>query len=467
MHHRQTTVWLAWLVIGLLPCAAARAEPATPCELDDLRSLQDTFASLAEQVRPTVVAIRTYHVASRSEGESVVRRSSNQGSGVIIESDGYILTNEHVVADADEIDVILHDGRMVQATLVQTDPRSDMAVIRIDATGLPAAKLGDLERVRPGHWAFAMGNPFGLANDDGTLAFTVGNVTAIGKSLTPELDPLEQRYYGNLIQVSTAINPGNSGGPLFNIDGEAIGICTAMLTHSGVNEGVGFAIPISERTHSVIDTLQRGERVVYGYLGVKIKTPTPVQRQLAGVPDGEGAVVVEVLADDVPAARAGLREGDFIVEFDGVAIRNSDHLVRLVGETPVSRAVRLAYVRDGTRKYTRVHLVERPVLVASKPPPAQVLPRTYDWNGVLLGEPTDKILSANGLSRADAGLVVVALDRASRGYQGGLREGAMIMKYDGQRVRSIEEFAAVDQQASGPITLTLNDGKTVRFRKPK
>jgi len=457
------------VMAGVIAAAAwATAIAADPYEIVDLRRLQDTFATLADRVRPSVVAIRTYRtIAAGDEREAggAVRVANNQGSGVIIRSDGSILTNDHVVAGANQIDVILHDGRLLRGRPVQADPRSDLAVIRIDAGEMPAARLGDASGVRPGHWSFTVGNPFGLADSDGTTAFAVGNVTALGKSLSPELDPTDTRYYGDLIQTSSAINPGNSGGPMFNLDGEVVGVCTAMLSRSGVNEGLGFAVPISRRNRQIIDTLLSGQPVRYGYLGVKVVTPNPDQRRKAGAPGTGGAYIVDVIESDGPAAKAGLRAADVVVEFDGMAIANSDHLVRLVGATPVAAEVGVAYYREGTRNHTKVRLAERPVSTAAMDGRPAFRPKTQRWRHSLLGEPTDALLSTHGLTRADAGLVVIDLVPSGAEYKAGLRNGAVIMKYNDERVRTIEEFLQVDRTVKRTVRLTLDDGTVVRFTK--
>jgi serine protease Do len=460
-------------VVGLLavvmgaPPAIAQRSGQDPYEVADLRRLQETFATIAERYRPSVVAIRTYRTLSRRRvsGTRVpIRVSENQGSGLIIRPDGYIVTNEHVVADSDKIDVVLYNGEFYDGVVLGSDRRSDLAVIKIDADNLRPVRFGDVSRVRPGHWSFSFGNPYGLANEDGETAFSVGNVSALGKSLSQRLDPSGERYYGNLIQTSSPINPGNSGGPLFNIHGEVIGVCTAMLSSSGANEGLGFAIPISGRTRQIIDTLRRGEDVRYGFLGVKIVDPNRGQRVRSGVKTSGGAFVTGLVGRNGPAERAGLQTNDMIVEFDSVKIDDSDHLIRVVGGTPIATDVPLVYYRAGARRQTRVRLGERPSQVAQVRPEADPPVKAIRWYGALLGEPTDAVLSAAGLTRADAGLVVVEID-SGKLYRAGLREEAIVMFYNDERVRSIAEFEAADRRARGRVRLTLADDSVIRFRK--
>ncbi len=450
------------------PAAANTAVDGDLYTTPDLHRLQDTFAALADQTRPSVVSIRTYRTLSQGsmeEGESPIRVAESQGSGVILDAAGHILTNEHVVRGGDKIEVVLHDGVYRDGQVVRGDERSDLAILRIDGEGLVPARLGDIARVRPGHWSFTVGNPFGLAHDDGATAFSVGNVTALGKSLSWQLDPTGARYYGDLVQTSAPINPGNSGGPLFNLDGEVIGICTAMLSSTGANEGLGFAIPINDRTRRIIETLRRGERVRYGYLGVKVATPTKAQRERAGMPGTGGALISSIIEPDGPAAKAGLQRGDVVARIDGADIADSDHLVRVIGATPVGSAVDLLFYRGGRRHTARVRLAERPLELTSLLVPHPPRPQTWKWDDVLLGEPTDTILSTHGLTRADAGLVVIDVNEGGPMFQAGVRTGQVIMQVNGKRVRTLGEFQAAARKAGRSIELTLADDQVIRLKR--
>ncbi len=349
-----------------LVAAVARAQPATSrvSSKADLEALQAAFADLADTMRPSVVAVRAERRVRMSPDKQVgsgiqtqpTRLIPSIGSGVIIREDGMILTNEHVVQQAEKVVVVLHDGSSHEAVAIRADPRSDLAIVEIDAEDLEPAPLGDLSRVRQGHWAFVLGNPCGLGADGG-MVMSHGIVTAIGRKL--QLDPTERRYYGNLIQTSAAVNPGNSGGPLVNIDGEVIGITTAISTRTGGNEGIGFAVPMEARTKAIIERLLRGEPIEYGYLGVTASTPAEVQRQTpAGLPACGAAV--DQIEPGSPADRARLATGDVILEFDGITVEDADHLVRLVGAAPIGRPVSLTYSRRGHRTPTFVTLTPRP-----------------------------------------------------------------------------------------------------------
>ncbi len=352
--------WLGIFAAALALGAVVRAQAGSPSRYDiaDLKALQQAFADLTEKARPSVVAIRTY---DRSEHAKLILIPSGQGSGLVIDADGHIATNRHVVEGAAAITVILNNGVSHDARIVQSDRRSDLAVLKIDAAELRPAAMGDASKLRVGHWVFACGNPFGLANDDGNTSATYGTVSALGRQMTRRLvGESELEYYGNMIETSATINPGNSGGPLFNLDGEVVGIVTAIETSSGVNEGHGFAIPIDRYTGYVLNTLKAGQAVRYGFLGVSVQDVTPVRSSLVtDQPSRRGAEVQGVSVPDGPAAQAGLQSKDVVLEYNGTTVENSDHLVRMVGFTPAGTRVSLVYSRNGVKKTAEVTLGDR------------------------------------------------------------------------------------------------------------
>lgn len=336
------------------------AQPSSRYELADLRALEQAFVDLAAKVRPSVVAIRTYQSRRPAETEPLVRIPHSQGSGLIIDADGFIATSAHVIEGAESILVVLHDRSRFDATVLQADPRSDLAVLKIDAANLTPVRFGDAGKLRVAQWAFACGNPFGLANETGQASVTWGVISALNRQMTDRLvggDPM--RYYGNLIETSAAINPGSSGGPLFNLDGEAIGIVAAIETASGVNEGHGFAVPLDREVRHVLDTLKSGREMRYGFLGVGVdEVPPPQSRRMADVGPTRGARITQVDADG-PAARAGLRPGDVIVEFNGTPIEDRDHLIRVVGFTPVGTQAKLTFLRKQVRREVPITVADR------------------------------------------------------------------------------------------------------------
>lgn len=348
------------LCVWTVSAHTVRAGLPSKYRIADLKALEAAFVDLAQEVRPSVVAIRTFYVHGNSRRRGGT--SVSQGSGVIIGKDGYIATNRHVLEEpANRFQVILDSGEKFDAKVLQMDIRSDLAVIKIEAKNLQPVRWGDLRRVRVNHWTLSVGNPFGMANDNGNLSVGLGTVTALGRSLTDRLaENRDLQYYGNLIETSSPINPGNSGGPLFNVDGELIGIVTAIETSSGFNEGAGFAIPIDKNTRRILDTLKSGKRVDYGYLGVEIRdNDKPTIRRVV---DGRiywGATITTIAISDGPAAKAGLKVRDIVVEVDGVPVRDSDHLMRLISFTPAGENTVLTFMRRGVRRKTTVTLGDR------------------------------------------------------------------------------------------------------------
>lgn len=354
------------LLVGTLLCstlvANGRAQVSRRYEVADLKALESTFVELAEKVRPSVVAIRTY-ASLNADGDRFhhVKRPVSQGSGFILSTDGYIATNSHVLEEATDYTVILHNGDRYDAAVVQTDTRSDLAVIKIEVADLKPVRWGDATKVKVNQWTFAVGNPFGLANRDGQTSVTFGTVSALGRDLTRRLaGNSDIHYYGNLIESSSAINPGSSGGPLFNVDGEVIGVVAAIETSSGVSEGAGFAIPVDHYTRGVLDTLMAGRPVRYGYLGVSVSDVAPPRsRRVAATAAVRGARIEAVSPADGPAARAGLKPGDVVIALDGERIEDSDQLVRAIGYTPVDSEVEVTYLRRKVKRKTRVRLADR------------------------------------------------------------------------------------------------------------
>lgn len=349
--------------------ARGLGHPPDRYEVADLRALEKAFTDLAQKVRPSVVAIRTYRVRNPTDRDTPVKLPLSLGSGFVIDATGYIATNRHVIDGADLITVILDNGLHYDATTVKSDVRGDLAVLKIDATdlapdsdrGLVAVRFGDLANVKVNQWAFACGNPFGLANADGRTSITYGVVSAVGRQMTDRLPGNDQvHYYGNLIETSAAINPGSSGGALFNLDGEVIGVVTAIESASGVNEGHGFAIPIDKNIRGILDTLKAGKEVRYGFLGVTVDdVDPPDSRQVSDSGRHRGAKITSINPANGPAAAAGLKPGDIIVEFDGTPVEGSDHLVRLVGYTPVGADVTVTYLRRQVKRKATVKITDR------------------------------------------------------------------------------------------------------------
>src|SRR6266481_8019519 len=347
------------------PAAPQYSAPALKAAGD----FQDAFVAVAEHVKPSVVFIRSQHV-ERGDNQRLppgfqdffpnLRRrpqvEQGSGSGFIVSSDGYILTNNHVVAGADKVTVRLYDKREFTAKVVGTDPNTDVAVIKIDARGLPGVGFGNSDSARVGEWVLAIGNPLGEAF---TFTVTAGIVSAKGRLLAG----LNSSRYAiqDFIQTDAAINPGNSGGPLVNVRGEVIGINSAIASPTGYYDGYGFAIPIN-LARTVMTQLISTGHVERAVMGISIRPITPEDAQAVGLPTIKGVVVNEFNPpDDSPAKRAGVLEGDIIVSVDGQSIESVPQLQQRVGFKKPGDVVQVTVVRKGgVRKNLPVKLTAAP-----------------------------------------------------------------------------------------------------------
>ena len=346
---------------------SAKSAVVRAAEAQMLASQPVSFAAVARQATPSVVNVFTTHRVKVAPfgspfGENDpfdqffrqlfpdVPRELEQkslGSGVIIDNDGFILTNHHVVANADEIRVKLSDTRSFQAELIGSDPRTDVALIRVRGQDLPRAELGNSDDLGVGDWVLAIGNPFGLEE-----TVTAGIVSA--KERVIGAGPFD-----NFIQTDASINPGNSGGPLVDSQARVVGVNSAIFSRTGGSIGIGFAIPINLATQ-IVDELRAHRHVTRAWLGVAMQDVTPELARAFGLKSEEGAVIGDIYRGG-PAQRAGIRRGDVVVAFKGRPVKNSRELSRWVAEVPLGETVKLEVVREGARKSFEVTVQEAPV----------------------------------------------------------------------------------------------------------
>ncbi len=390
-----------------------------------LEEIQTVITDLAEQAKPSVVNIFPISGAGRprESGADRTPSASGSGSGLIVDNEGHIVTNNHVIGDALEVEVRLSDKTKLIAQVVGKDPDTDLALLKVTADRtLPFARFGDSSTVRVGQWVLAVGNPFGL---DRTV--TLGVVSGIGR------ENINLSRYENFIQTDASINPGNSGGPLFNLRGEVIGINTAIINFA---QGIGFAIP-SNMTKQVIQQLIARGKVVRGWLGVGIQPLTPELAKKFGVAEGEGVLVNEVFDKD-PAAEAGIKPGDIILTIDGSVVDSPNKLSRLIGALPPGAAPNIEVVRDFTRQVLTVPLSERrdTAIVASLPQSRTEVKLGLDLQDLSAG------LAEKFKLRETRGVLITKVDPGSLAHAEGLREGDLIKEVNRADVATVGEFTS-------------------------
>jgi serine protease Do len=457
---------------------------------EEADSLQSAFIRIAEHTGPAVVSISTEQIERVKQyfrvhpffgfgeggeggpfddmfkqfyGDTPQQefRRFGLGSGVLISQEGLILTNEHVVTDADKIKVTLFDGQEFDGTVKGTDPRTDLAVIKIDAKKkLPAAVLGNSETVRTGQWAIALGNPFGLMGvgvsnralgSEPTL--TVGVVSALNRQLPRQTR--SDRDYSGLIQTDAAINPGNSGGPLLNLQGEVIGINVAILSSSRGFEGIGFAIPVN-KAKSILDDLIEGKRVVYGWLGIQIQDITPDVAEYYGVGEDQGVLIYQVLPES-PAEKAGLKDGDILKSFDGEAIGHSRGLIDRVSSTKAGRRILVEILREGKRQTLTVEIGERPLDTEG----AGAGATAESWRGLRVGSLSGEQVPGRQLPQGLTGVVVLEIEAGSPAEESGLRPGDVINEINRIGIESVSDYTHAIRQVKGNALVRTNRGYVV------
>ncbi len=431
MRSGRLTASILLLLLFLLP-ASARAQQGTgtvQANLPGIRLLEEiqtVITTLAEQAKPSVVNLFPIPTTGWNQEQSRERppSGSGSGSGFIVDSAGYIVTNNHVIGEAAEVEVRFSDKSKLIAQVVGKDPDTDLAVLKVEtAHPLPSATFGDSSTVKVGQWVLAVGNPFGL---DRTV--TLGVVSGIGR------ENINLSRYENFIQTDASINPGNSGGPLFNLHGEVIGINTAIINFA---QGIGFAIP-SNMAKQVIEQLLTKGKVVRGWLGVGIQPLTPELAKKFGVMENEGVLVNEVFEKD-PAELAGIKPGDIIIKIDGTVVDSPNKLSRLIGTIPPGATAKIEVVRDLTHVVLNVPLTERrdaPVVV-SRPQAKTEAKLGLDVQDLSAG------LAEKFNLRESTGVLITKVETGSLAQAEGLREGDLIKEVNRIDVSSMGDFNAV------------------------
>jgi Do/DeqQ family serine protease len=432
------------LLVLSLSCAQA-ALPNVTVEGKPFPSL----APMLKQVNPAVVNISTFSRREQqynpllndpffrrffdlpeefeSEPQVPEKRQQSAGSGVIVDADdGIVMTNYHVIRNADEVFVSLIDGRNLEAEVVGTDPQLDIAILKVEADDLTEVRIADSSRLEVGDFVVAIGNPFGLGQ-----TVTTGIVSALGRS------GLGIEGYENFIQTDASINPGNSGGALVNLAGELVGINTAIISPAGGNVGIGFAIPANMAKASMAQIIEFGE-VRRGQIGVGIQDITPDLREAFNLEKGQFGVLVTNVFDDTPAAEAGLKTGDIIVEVDGRETRSAAQLRSRIGIKKIGDEVLLTFLRDGKRMQREVNIGAASSSVA----------KTEDLPELLAGLRIDNNPDGDGV-------LVVGLDPNSPAAYSGLRPGDVIVGTNKRRVRDIESFRAALRLSDPSILLRV------------
>jgi serine protease Do len=435
--------------------------------IDILSKTGQAMAEIAAAVKPAVVnisstqTIKTRGVQSPFFNDPFFRRffgdefgqaeqpkerkRASLGSGVIVDRDGYILTNNHVIKDADEIKVKLSDKREFTGKVIGSDPKTDLAVIKIQADHLPVIRLGDSDSLKVGETVIAIGNPFGLSQ-----TVTSGIVSATGRANVGIAD------YEDFIQTDAAINPGNSGGALVNVRGELIGINTAIVSTSGGYQGVGFAIP-STMAKAVMENLIKKGKVIRGWLGVTIQPITPDLAKQFNLKEEQGALVGDV-TEGSPAEKAGIRRGDVIIQFNGKAVDEPSNLRNTVANTPPGKEVAMKVLRDGKQETVKVTIAEVP----AEP---QKLSGKFDnsLKGVHVQNITPEIRKSLNIPKRVAGVVIADIEEGSPA-EGVLEKNDVVLEVSRKRIHSMRDYDAVVSKIRSDqsiLVLVYRNGSTI------
>jgi serine protease Do len=433
-NRRQVLRIAVWSIVSGLIAPISAPAGSLPIQTANGHDLQSQVKGTANKVIPAVVSIAsTVMVRDQAFSDEALpfglfkepptRRQYGQGSGVIVTPDGFIITNNHVVADAVDVEVILADRRQYKGKVVATDPKTDVAVVKIHASNLPTATWGDSSHLAVGDFVLAIGNPLGLSR-----TVTFGIVSAVGRADVGVAD------FEDFIQTDAPINPGNSGGALVNVHGELVGINTAIASPTGGSVGVGFAIP-SNMARAAMQSLIKTGRVVRGFLGASTQDVSPPLGKIFRLPDVKGAIVTDVQPKG-SAERAGLKRGDVVVRFDGRDVMDSGQLRNLVAQSPIGSKHRVDLIRDGKPYQADLIIQEAPRERAKKSQMASSAVSTaHPLAGVVFDDVTPPLARQMDLP-VNNGVVVTDIEEGSLADTSGLQPGDVVLELNRQHVNS-------------------------------
>ncbi|MCC6544047.1 MAG: DegQ family serine endoprotease [Nitrospirae bacterium] len=460
--------------LGWIPLGQAKVEPIPPRITQQLAETEKAFVEISKRVTPAVVNISTTKTMRGMEkgqlspffndpffrrffGDDLFRehemprkhKEQSLGSGVIVTDDGYIVTNNHVVEGADEIKVVLSDRKEYVGKVVGADPKTDLAIVKIKASDLPAIVWGDSDNIEVGEFVLAIGSPFGL-----NQTVTSGIISAKGRANVGIAD------YEDFIQTDAAINPGNSGGALVNIRGELIGINTAIFTRSGGYMGIGFAVP-SNMAKSVMDSLVKEGRVTRGWLGVYIQDITPELAKQFKLSSNRGALVSDVM-EGSPADKAGLQRGDVILQYNGKEVENNSHLRNIVAQTQVGKTIDVKVIRDGRTELIKVVIGELPAEMA-KGENGEGSAGGF-FQGLTIQSLTPELRQRYDIPEKIKGIIVAGVNADTPAEDYGLKAGDVILQINRKDIKSVKDFNKIAEEIkSGDSVLILiyRDGMTI------
>jgi serine protease Do len=459
---------MSFYMLGKIVRPASVRAPFAPRVPEQIIETSRAFSEIVSAVSPAVVNISSTRVVRRDSSPSSEDpffdffnpfhdfgtpkkwKEQSLGSGVIVSKDGYVITNNHVIEQSEEIRVTLYDKRSFKGKVVGADPKTDIAVVKISADNLPTAPWGDSDRLQVGEFVLAIGNPFGLSH-----TVTMGIISAVGRANVGIAD------YEDFIQTDAAINPGNSGGPLVNVRGELIGINTAIFSRTGGYQGIGFAVP-SNMARLVMEQLMTQGRIVRGWLGVSIQDITPELSQKFGIKGSRGALVSDVTKGS-PAEKAGIGRGDVILEFNGKEVTSVGGLRNMVSQSRAGAEVSVKILRGGKEYTLKAVVAELPKEAAGalqEPFPEDA--RTNAFSGITVKELTREIARQLGIGFEEKGVVIVRVEPGSPADDAGLKRGDVIQEIDRKRITGVEEYkriAAATQPGDTSLLFVNRGGK--------